>query len=447
MSKLLAIIKREYLQGVRSKTFLVSTIVGPILMAFFMIVPALLMGIKTGGATRIVVVDQTGRMYERVREAVMQQGIDINDDQSPQVVSTRDGSTQQLPKEAEILKAHYEIEEARLDGRAFDEVKRELNERIRQKRLDAYLILPPNLLENGTVEYYGRNLGDLFSIEQLRSRLSRVVIEQRMRDANINENRVRELSRRVEMSTVRVSESGEERSSAGSSFGLAIAVGTFIIIAILMYGQAILSAVVEEKTTRIIEVLFSSVRPFDLMAGKLVGVSLVALTQYLIWAVVFGGIALYGAALVVASGLDLPTITPSFVVYALIYFLLGFFIYATLYAIVGAMVTTEKEAGQIIIPVSFLLAFGIYLSFPVIRSPNSTFSFWVSMVPFFSPITMMVRIVTETPPFWQIALSMLIGIGTVIGLIWIAARIYRIGMLMYGKRASLPEVLRWIRQT
>lgn len=440
MSKLLAVIKREYLQGVRSKTFVISTILGPLIMAFFMIVPGLLMGIKTGGATRIMIVDQTGRMYERVREALMQPGGGINEDASPE-------SAGRMPEEAAILKAQYEIEEAKLDGRAFDEVKRELNERIRQKQLDAYLILPANLLENGAAEYYGRNLGDLFSIEQLRSRLSRVVIEQRMREANIDESRVRELSRRVELSTVRVSASGEERSSAGSSFGLALAVGTFIIIAILMYGQAILSAVVEEKTTRIIEVLFSSVRPFNLMAGKLIGVSLVALTQYLIWAVVFVGVALYGVALMVASGLDVPKIAPSFIIYALIYFLLGFFIYATLYAIVGAMVTTEKEAGQIIIPVSFLLAFGIYLSFPVIRSPNSSFSFWISMVPFFSPITMLVRIVTETPPFWQIALSILIAIATIIGLIWVAARIYRIGMLMYGKRATIPEVLRWIRQT
>ena len=149
-----------------------------------------------------------------------------------------------------------------------------------------------------------------------------------------------------------------------------------------------------------------------------------------------------------ASGMDinLPKIAPSFLLYSFLFFLLGFYLYATLYAIVGAMVTTEKEGGQVALPVIFLLMIGIYISFPVIRSPNSAFAFWVSMVPFFSPITMLVRIVTETPPFWQIALSFLIGVGTVVLLVWLAARIYRTGMLMYGKRASIPEVLRWVRQ-
>ena len=449
MSKLLTVIRREYVQGVRSKTFIISTVLGPLMMAFFMVVPALLMGVKTGGATRLAVVDLTpgGRMFERVREAVVQ--AEEDEEAEAEAAPAAYDEERQLPKEAAALKAQYNVERIETGNRLPEELKRELNERIRRNQLDAYMILPPDLLEQGAAEYYGRNLGDLFSIEHLRSRLSRVVIEQRMRDARIDERRVRELSRRVELNTLRVSERGEEKGTAGGSFGLAIAVGTFIIISILMYGQAILSAVVEEKTTRIVEVLFSSVQPFTLMAGKLLGISLLALTQYLIWAVLFGGFALYGAALVAASGADimLPKIAFSFIVYALVYFLLGFFVYATLYAIVGAMVTTEKEAGQIIIPISFLLAFGIYLSFPVIRSPNSSFSIWVSLVPFFSPITMMARIVTETPPFWQIALSIGIGIATVVGLVWVAARIYRIGMLMYGKRASIPEVWRWIRQT
>ena len=450
MKKLLAVIKREYVQGVRSKTFIISTVLGPLIMAFFMIVPALLVGLKTGGATRLAVVDLTGKVYEGVSESLSRRSSEpASDDEGQSDPLDGTGAQRRLPKEARSMFAQYEIERISLEGTSLDEVKRGLNERIVKNRLDAYLILPPDLLSNGKAEYYGRNLGDMISIEQLRNRLSDAVIEQRMRDANIDQSRVRDLSKRVNLNTVRVTERGEEKGSAGSSFALAIAVGTFIIIATLMYGQAILSAVVEEKTTRIVEVLFSSVSPFALMAGKLVGVALVALTQYTIWALLIAGFAVYGVERVAASGMDFqfPNVAPSFAVYALLFFLLGFFIYATLYAIVGAMVTTEKEAGQIIIPVSFLLAIGIYLAFPIIRSPNSAFSFWVSMIPFFSPITMMVRIVTETPPFWQIALSFLIGIATVVGLIWIAARIYRVGMLMYGKRASLPEVLRWVRQS
>jgi ABC-2 type transport system permease protein len=177
-------------------------------------------------------------------------------------------------------------------------------------------------------------------------------------------------------------------------------------------------------------------------------VSLVGLTQYALWALLFVGASLYGAGAIAAGGMDftMPNVPPVFALYALLFFLLGFYVYATLYAIVGSMVTTEKEGGQLAFPVIMLLMAGIYLAFPVIRSPGSDFAFWVSMIPFFSPITMVVRIVTETPPLWQIALSLAIGVATVVGLVWLAARIYRTGMLMYGKRATLPEVIRWARR-
>jgi ABC-2 type transport system permease protein len=226
-------------------------------------------------------------------------------------------------------------------------------------------------------------------------------------------------------------------------------IGLFIYMAILMYGQAIMASVVEEKTTRVAEVLFSSVKPFHLMLGKLVGVSLVAITQYAIWAVVFGLFALYGVGMLAERGMDvpLPPVPPSLVIYMLLFFIVGFLMYATIYVLVAAMVTTEKEAGQMAMPVIFLSVFSIYMAFPVIRNPNSTFAFWVSIAPFLSPITMLVRIVTETPPFWQIALSLGVGLATVVFFVWIAARIYRVGMLMYGKSASLPEVVRWLKQS
>jgi ABC-2 type transport system permease protein len=129
-----------------------------------------------------------------------------------------------------------------------------------------------------------------------------------------------------------------------------------------------------------------------------------------------------------------------------LFFMLGFYIYSTIYMVIGAIVTTEKEASQIILPISLLPVTGIYLAFPVIRSPNSDFAFWISMVPFFSPMTMLVRIVTEAPPTWQILLSLAVGFAAVFGIVWLASRIYRVGMLMYGKRATIPEIVRWIRR-
>ncbi len=448
MRKTLAVIKREYVEGVRGKAFIISTLLAPVFMAVLLVVPGLLFTLKTGGATRIAVVDQTGRLYAHVRESLMQGGDkDARATESAPVAGRMETSQQQQMEAAAALQTHFEIEQAPVGG-SLAEIKKSLNERVLREELDAYLILPADILERGEAEFYARNTGDVFTSGMLESRISRAVIEQRMRDENIDQRRVAELSRQVRMETARVTKGGEERDSGGSGFFLAVGVGSFILIAILMYGQVILSAVVEEKTTRIVEVLFSSVRAFPLMVGKLVGVSLVALTQFAVWALMLLAVTLYGAgaAAMWGSEISLPTIPLLNFVYAILFFMLGFYVYATIYAVIGAIVTTEKEASQIIVTVSFLPVIGIYLAFPVIRSPNSDFSFWVSMIPLFSPITMLVRIVTETPPFWQIALSLAIGFATVVLMVWIAARIYRVGMLMYGKRATIPEIWRWVRQ-
>ena len=225
-------------------------------------------------------------------------------------------------------------------------------------------------------------------------------------------------------------------------------IGFVMYLAILMYGQVILGAVIEEKETRIAEILFSSVKPFALMMGKLVGVSLVALTQLTIWGLAFSAFAFYGVNLLASRGVraNIPSIPFSHYIYFGLFFLLGYFIYATIYALVGSMVTTAQEGGQLAMPIILILIVSFYLFLPVSRSPDSAFSFWVSMLPFSAPVAMLVRIVTQTPPFWQIALSLVIGFSTVLLIMWFASRVYRVGMLMYGKRASLPEAWRWVRQ-
>ena len=442
MNKFLAVVRREYVQNVRSKTFIISTILGPLLMIGFTILPGLMFGLKTGEATRIAVVDQTNRLYERVRESVMQAGDEEN-------LPAQLKNSRPAREAREAFQVQYQLEAAPLAGRTLEETERELDARVAQKQLDAYLVLPSGILEGERPEFHGRNLGDLITIAQLESRLNRALRLQRMQDANISDAQRSAISQEVEMMRCKAGTRCEDEKSSEGNFFLAIGVASFIVIAILMYGQVILSAVVEEKTTRLAEVLFSSVRPFTLMAGKLIGVSLVALTQYGIWALIFLALGLYGAAAIAASGFNfsLPSVAPSLIIYSMLYFVIGFLLYATIFALIGAMVTTEKEAGQITVPLSMLLAIAIYLAFPVIRSPNSTYAFWVSMIPFFSPVTMLVRIITETPPFWQIALSLLIGVATIVFTIWLTARVYRVGMLMYGKRASIPEVLRWVRQS
>ena len=441
MKKFFAVVKREYVQRVRTRFFVIATILGPLITLGFTVVPTLMIGLKTGGPMRIAIVDQTGNMYERVAS-------EINDDQErpkPQPTAPTftppgpAGARDRAQQTAKSVKGDYAIERVDLDGRSLSEVKNSLEARVNNRDLDGYLILPADLVNGGQPEFHPRNTADMITKEQLQRSIGQAVRSQRLVDNGIDEKKLDELSKPIHLKTTGAA--GEE-SRGEVGFFMVFGAAMLIYMSVLLYGQVVLGAVIEEKETRIAEILFSSMRSFPLMMGKLIGVSLVALTQLGIWAVAFVAISAYAAGV---SGF-MPHISPFLFVYFVIFFLMGFFIYATVYAVVGSMVTTTQEGGQLAMPVVLFLIAALFVSFNIIRSPNSPLAFWASMFPLFAPITMLVRVVTETPPFWQILLSLGIGIVTAVGLIWLASRIYRVGMLMYGKKASIPEVWRWVRQ-
>jgi ABC-2 type transport system permease protein len=184
------------------------------------------------------------------------------------------------------------------------------------------------------------------------------------------------------------------------------------------------------------------------MLGILVGVGLAALTQIAIWTTCGLILATYGIVMMSAAGMvfSMPNITPFFIAAYLLYFVVGFFLYSTIYALIGSMVTTPQEGQQLAFPPLILLMTGFFSSFAVIRDPNSALAFWLSVAPFTAPIIMPIRILIETPPWWQIALSFAINLGAILALVWAASRVYRVGMLMYGKRATIPEMWRWVWQ-
>src|SRR5205809_562777 len=444
MRKFFAVVKREYIQRVRTKFFVVATILGPVMMAAFTIVPAFMFGLKSGGPTRLAIVDQTGKMYERVAKEIVSgkssQPESTTEAEPAQPAIRPDNSSEQINRAGNMIKPTFVVEQARLDNRSLDEVRKDLEARVESRLLEGYMVLPPNLLKDGQPEFRARNTADLFTKESIQSAISRAVRGQRLVEAGIDEKVVAKASESVDLKTV---EAGGKESKGEASFFFVFGIGLLIYLSVLLYGQFVLGAVIEEKETRIAEILFSSMRSFPLMMGKLIGVSLVALTQLGIWAMAFLAFSLWAAA---GSSITLPHIPPMLFVYFVVYFLMGYFIYATVYAVVGSMVSTTQDGGPLALPVVLMLVAGFYLSFNIIRSPSSPLAFWASMFPFFAPITMLVRIVTETPPLWQILLSLGIGVATVVGLMWVASRIYRVGMLMTGKKASIPEVWRWVRQ-
>ncbi|HZJ47320.1 MAG TPA: ABC transporter permease [Pyrinomonadaceae bacterium] len=442
MKKFVAVVKREYFQRVRSRMFIVTTILLPLMMALFGIVPAVVLSINAGDASRIAVVDQTGKLFDRLQSVLVEeQGVEAATgvDNPIRIPSNTSPSTNTANN---II-----LRNVTDNTRPIDDLKADLDKELSAKQIDGYILIPADIMENGGARFFRGNSSDFFISRRLRTALTRVVREQRLLDANVDPRTVRELDRPVGLVATRVSTSGEVRDSA-AGLAFVFGIGLIMYISVLLYGQVVLGAVIEEKETRIAEVLFSSVKPFTLMIGKLVGVSFLALTQLAIWGIAIGGLGAYGISVLASRGV--PTSIPSlpfvFYIYFVLFFLLGYYVYSTLYALVGSIVTTAQEGGQLAMPIILLLAVGFYLFLPVSRNPDSNFAFWVSLVPFFAPITMLMRIITQTPPFWQIALSLFIGFSTIVLFTWLASKIYRIGMLMYGKRASIPEIVRWLRE-
>jgi len=450
MRKFLAVVKHEYKKIVLKWSFIIGTLLFPIIAVGFAVVPSLIFSIK-GEPTRIAVVDQSGKLSARLKENLSAERMSAKVRQAVEDSLTNPDASQQeqMNRSAEQLASSFVFTDYEFSGKPLEQIRRELGAKIIAKELDAFLLIPNNLdAADVKYEFRSRKAGDFGGERNLREALNEAVRSERLAGANISETQLKDLSRNVDFDSKSLDEKGDEKDSDGV-FIASFIIGMMIYITLAIYGQMILAAVVEEKETRIAEILFSSAKPFELMMGKLTGVGLAGLTQLGIWVTSALILVGFGLAQMSAAGMDIsiPNISPLMVVLFFVYFLLGFFVYASIFALIGSMVTTMQEGGQFSLPPIMLLLVGFYFSFAVIRDPNSSLSFWVSIAPFFAPITMPVRILAETPPYWQIALSIFINAATIAGLVWLASRVYRVGMLMYGKRATIPEVWKWIRQS
>lgn len=450
MRKFLAVVKHEYKKIVYKWTFLIATLLFPLLGLIFAIVPAIIFSMK-GEETRIIVIDQSEKILPRLRSNLSSERIEakVREAAKNQLGELNATQEEKMKRGAEMLASGFRFIDYSWGGRSMDDVRRELNLKAAGDEIDAYLIIPPDLSARGaTFEFRSRKAGDFVAGDTLKDALNEAVRSQRLADANINETLLKNLSQNVTFESKSISDTGEEKDSE-MLFIASLVIGMLMYITLTIYGQVIMGAVVEEKETRIAEILFSSARPFDLMFGKLVGVGLAGLTQLGIWV---GSLAALIAVMSTQGGdaagvtASLPNITPLMAVYFLVYFVVGYFIYASIFALIGSMVTSVQEGGQFAFPPIMIMLVGFYFCFAVIRDPNSSLSFWVSIAPLFAPLTMPVRILAEMPPFWQIALSILLNCLAIAGLVWLASRVYRVGMLMYGKRATIPEVFKWIRQ-
>ncbi len=445
MRKFLAVVRHEYRKIIMRWAFLIGTFVMPLMLGAFSLVPVLIFSLNSE-TTRVAVVDRSGKILPRLKNELSRSGpASAKHGPAGGQSGAFPGRDQSGPGQAVTS---FELIEFDANGKPPERLRNELVNDIRDEKFDAYLLIPEDISSGSEpFEFRSKKGGDFVANDALKDALERAVFSQRLADANINEAQLKQLDAGIDLDAKGLDEKGRETDSEMLMAGSFI-IGLMIYITLAIYGQVIMGAVVEEKDTRIAEILFSSARPFELMLGKLVGVGLAGLTQLGIWMISLVSIIGYLSTRSDPSGLfrSLPHITPLMILYFLLFFLLGYFVFASIYALIGSMVTSVQEGGQFAFPVTIILVAGYFFSMVVMRDPSSSISVVVSILPFFGPITMPVRILAGAPPLWQIFLSIIFNIAAIIGLVLLASRVYRVGMLMYGKRATIPEVWKWIRQ-
>ncbi|HEX7613718.1 MAG TPA: ABC transporter permease [Thermoanaerobaculia bacterium] len=457
-AKLLAIIKREYLQQVRTKAFWIATFLIPSLgLGLIFIQVALSRTLVAKG--RIGVVDLSGRLYEplvaeyKARPTDEEPDKARKDEKAEKTTAKIDEKTvAEKMSESRNTKITTQLDLFKVDAtpETLAAVRKTLNADVQKERIKAYIVLTPKTLETGAAEWRAQSVkAEVVMREQIQSYLTRAVTKERLKDRGVDPAVYREAAKvlvDLEAHEAKEIESGESGKNVGFNIAVSATFFFLIYISIFMYGAYIMRGVLEEKNNRIVEVIVSSVKPTTLMLGKILGIGLVGLTQYGVWACLAIAMTLPGAAAVMGMSEGLPHIPAGTIGAFVLFFLLGYFLYASLYAALSAPFNTEQEAQQFVMIPGMMLILTSTTWFFAFNQPNGTLATVLSFFPFTAPLMMFMRISVQTPPLWQIGLSVAILLLTIWAVAWFAGRVYRVGILMYGKKPTLPEIFRWAFQ-
>lgn len=434
MRKIFAVIRREYLTRVRTRAFVIGTVLGPLFMVALVSAPILLERRETA-PKRVAVVDASGTGFG----ALVSQAL-----------------RRELRDTVKATGPRYQIDNIETDMAHLDAVRDSLVAITGLQgsgSSDGVLVIADSTVRTGDIEYLGDNVGSPNDMGSLNRSLRSVFISGRLREAGVDPAVLITALRPADLQTFRVSEGRLTGESGETSFLLAYAMSFLLYIALLLYGIQVMSSVVEEKSSRIVEVLISSLSPFQLLMGKVVGVGAVALTQLGIWAgtamvlttfrVQVAG--LFGADASSVADLPIPSVSPDLLVVFLSFFALGFLFYAAAYAAIGSMCNSVQETQQSHIPITIFIAGGLMSMFALLSEPAGSLAQTLSLVPFFAPFVTPMRYSFGAIQPLGIALSVAaMALGTV-AMVWVAARIYRVGILSYGKKAKWGDVARWVR--
>jgi len=406
------IARREFLERVKSKWYAAMTVLGPVFMIALLVIPALIAA-KTGKGARVEVIDKSGFLGEKVIKA----GTEIGWNITAVPADTTD--------DAELA-------------------------RIKNDSINGFLVIPPDALTGGEILYRGDNAAGQVFVAQLQASIRAAVLTVRLEKLNLSALEIVALMTPANISAKHTT--GEATSTSGmGSFLIAYILAFILYMVITLYGVAVMRSIVQEKTSRVMEFMVAAVKPQSLMSGKILGVGSAAMLQLTIWLAV-GALALAHREMVLgwfgihgAGAAELPPLAFAEVSIVLVFFVLGFFFYSSMYAAVGAMVSSEQDTQQVQMPVTMLLVIGVMCLQVVSNAPRGSTASIMTMVPLWSPILMPMRYVLGGATGTEVLISIAILVVTTLLVTRAAAKIYRVGVLMYGKRPSIRELIRWLR--
>ena len=411
-SKAFRVARWEFIERVKTRSFIIGLFLTPAIMSTFILAPALLQNTFSKKETvDIALHDGTGMLADSLLAAMGEE------------FTLESG----VPKYRVVtLPANTSLEI----------VERSADTLILSGRVSAAVIIPRDVFDSLDVEYRARNVADIENISRLERTISNTISSFKLARAGLDPARVRELNRRADLGTLRVSAEGEKESGFFESFGISYVFLIMLLIMVLGSGQMLVRSMVEEKSNRIVEILVSSCSTLDLMFGKIIGLSLLGLTQVAFWAVI-------AVVLVLAAGISNLPLENLWLM--IIYFLLGFLLYAAIFVALGCVVSTEQEAQQMTAYLSILLTLPLAIAMIAMQNPESPLLVTLSMIPLLTSTIMLLRLPILTPPVWEIVASLSILVASISAMIWMASKIFRVGILLTGKRPGVSEIIRWIR--
>ncbi len=411
--KALRVATWEFLEKVKTKAFVISLVLMPVIMVAFGVLPTFLSMKEDEKPITIGIADETGTIVRPLAEQ-LDLKYKLSGGQPNYIIKNLATAEGTLP------------------------TKTEANRMVAQGSMEGYFFVPKTVYDSGRVEFRGENVGNIKLQERFSKAIEDVVMQKRFRDQNIDPSVMKKLIADIDVKSIKLSEKGEEKESGFiETFFSAYIVIMMMFFLVLTSGQLLIRSVVEEKSNRVIEVLLSSCSAKDLMTGKILGLSALAIFQVLIWAVMGFAFSLQFKGITI--------IAPENILVSFAYLIFGFLLYAGIFVAVGSPVTTEQEAQQLTGYVTMFLISPIVFVLPVMQNPESMLVKILSFVPLLTPTLMVLRVAIQMPPLWEILSTLGLLALSSLFMMWVAGKIFRTAILVYGKRPTIPELIRWIR--